>query len=558
MQTSRLIAALLGALLFPVPAPAQGVLGVGDDAFVLARGDLRLRLLSDWTRSWERYGRATPGRKDGTLEPLGLDFSVDSIGVAQLASLAPVQSGIRTLAGMPDFNASLGSSLLRVRNHVNATPVAIELGLTRRVTVGVTVPFVTATAESDLRVNPTGREPTVGFNPTLAAASAIVSNAALLAQFDSAASQLTQRVALCAASPSAAGCGAINANRASVLALIANASAFASGIGQIYGGRNGARGALFVPIAGTAAQAAIQARVLAYKALYAGYGATAIIGPGPLGAQAPLTVLDFQRVLTDSIFGVRARPLEKSVARGVGDVDFTVKLNLFDSFRGDSKARLAPTGFNWRQSVGGVFRLGAGKLDAPENFTDLGTGDHQNDVEIRSYTDLLFGSHFWASLVARYNVQMADQRVMRIVDDPHAPLAAAYRQQTVSRDLGDAFDLELDPRWAINDYVGLAGHYYYRRKFSDTYTGSFTVTDLAGEQRLIDAAALGLETEAREHRFGGGVTYSTVAAFEKGKTRVPMEITYFHFQTTRGSGGNVPKLSLDRVEVRWYWRAWGR
>ncbi|MFI5310553.1 MAG: hypothetical protein ACHQQ3_04935, partial [Gemmatimonadales bacterium] len=84
------------------------------------------------------------------------------------------------------------------------------------------------------------------------------------------------------------------------------------------------------------------------------------------------------------------------------------------------------------------------------------------------------------------------------------------------------------------------------------------VTDFSGQQVQVDAATLGLETEAREHRFGGGLSYSTVSAFEKGSARVPLEITYLHFQTTRGFGGNVPKLSEDRIEIRWYGRVFGR
>src|SRR3990172_8505784 len=216
--------ALCGALIFPAPILAQAVLGPGDDASLARRGALRVTLLSRWTRFDEQYVRARP------------------------------------------------------RDHAIATPVAVELGLTRRITVGVTVPFLTATSSLDLRVNPTGREPTLGFNPTLGSAAALASNGALLAQFDSAASQLAQRLTSCAANPSAAGCAAVNAGRAGALALIADANAFAAGVGQLYGGRNGSAGAKFVPIAGTVAQAAIEARVAAFRALYAGYGAGALTG----------------------------------------------------------------------------------------------------------------------------------------------------------------------------------------------------------------------------------------------------------------------------------------
>ncbi len=565
MLSIQTIRAALGALLLsvtaaaaaPVVLRAQAVLGVGDDALTLPAGVFRMRILSQWTRFSERYGKDTPGRKNGALEPLGIDFNLDTIGAAQFENLAPLQSGIRSLTGMNDFNASLGKTIVKVRDNIVATPVAMEFGITSRLSFGVVVPFVTATSEVDFRVNPTGREATLGFNPTLGAASAIATNGSLLTQFDQAATQLSQQLGACAANPALPGCASLNANAANARALIQNSTAFANGLAQIYGGRNGSAGSPFVPIFGTAAQAAIEARVAAFKALYGSFGNSSISLGGPIAAQAALTIGDAQRVLTDSIFGVRAQPLATSITRGMGDIDFGLKLNLFDTFGRSNSARMSPKGFNWRQSVGAVYRLGTGKLDQPDNFTDLGTGTHQNAVEVRSYTDLLYGAHFWVSLVTRYNMHMTDTRVMRITDAPNKELAASYRQQTVTRTLGNVFDLEINPRWVINDYLGFAGHYYYRRKFFDRYTGTFSVSNLNGQQVTLDASTLDLETEAREHRFGGGISYSTVAAYEKGKAGLPFELTLFHYETTAGSGGNTPKLSSDQVQLRFYTRLFG-
>lgn len=551
------VAACLIASFAPHAARAQAVLGVGDDAIVLPAGVLRFRAIAGWTQFSERYGKGTPGRKDGSLEPLGIDFNLDTIGVKQFENLAPLQSGIRSLAGIPDWVASLGKSVVRVRDQIAVTPFALEFGVTSRLSVGALVPLVTATSNVDFRVNPTGFEPTLGFNPSLLNAALLQTNANLLAQFDSAAAQLNRALTSCAAAPAAPGCSSLNASAANARALIANANGFAAGLAQVYGGRNGAAGSPFVPTAGSNAQAAIEARVAAFRSLYAAFGANAITAGAPVGA-APLTVVDAQRILTDTLFGVKAQPLATSVTRGIGDIDFIAKFNLFDTFGRDTKRRLSPTGFNWRQSIGGVFRLGTGKLDSPDDFTDLGTGNHQNDVELRSYTDLLWGPHFWVSLVAKYNWQLPDQLVQRVTAAPDQELAAAYRRQTVNRDLGDIFELEVNPRWALTDNIGLAAHYYYRRKFSDRYTGSFAVHDLNGQSITLDASSLDQETEAREHRFGGGVSYSTVAAYERGLARVPLEVTYFHYETTLGSGGNVPKLSQDQLQIRLYARLFGR
>ena len=558
MQTSHLGFALLGALLLPPAGNAQAVAGVGDDARVLPRGALSIRTGNEWSRSFERYGKNSPGRKDGTLEPLGLDFNFDSLGTGQLESLSLVEAGVRALAGMPDFGASLGKMVVHLRDHTVTIPLGLELGLTNRFTLGLMVPFVTATSEVDFRVNPSGREPTLGFNPIFGTPMAAAVNAQLLAQFDSAAAQLTLRLAFCVANPGAPGCSTLNANASAAQGLIQSANAFASGLGQLYGGRPGSNGSLFIPITGTAAQAAIEARVAAYRALYATFGSNAITSAGPLAAQAPFTESDAQLLFTNPTFGIRAQRFGTTVTRGIGDIDVTAKLKLVDTFGSSVTASYAPTGFNWRQSIGGLYRLATGALNAPDNFTDLGTGLHERALGIRSFTDLMFGKHFWMSLVARYNVPLADERVIRITASPDEPLAAAFRQQRVRRKLGNEFDIAINPRWTLNDYVGLAGHYYYRRKFSDGYTGTFGVSNLAGQPVTIDASALNFATEAREHRLGGGVSFSTIAAYERGKASLPVEISYFHYQTTLGSGGDVPKLAVDQMQVRIYGRFFGR
>jgi hypothetical protein len=556
-QSSRLRAALLGAiLLLPSTLAAQAVTGVGDDATLPKKGEIRFSLKSVWKAWYERYGQGTPGRPNGSVEPLGVDFNLDTIGVSQFPNLAPVQNSIRSLAGIPSFTASLGSSIVSVHDDVLSNPLGIEVGLTNRISMSVLVPFVTATSNVNFLMNPTGLEPTLGFNPTLMAPAAVAADATFLAQFDSASAQLSRLIAMCTAAPATAGCSAINANPAGARALITNANGFASGLAQVYGGRGGT-GYLFVPIEGTAAQSAIEAKVAAFRSMYAAYGATALTGTGPIGAQAPMTATDMQTVLTDSVFGINGRPLATSVTRGLGNVQVGLKVNLFDAFHGNDSARFAPKGFKWRQSVGGIFTLGTGTLPNPGDFTAIGTGTHADGVEVRSFTDLFYGKHFWISLVGSYTTQMADQVVLRIPDSPTQVILASYRQETVQQKLGDQFDIQINPRWVLNDFISLAGQYYYRHKAADVYTGTFNVTDLSGNSVTLDAATLGEYTEMSESRFGVGATYSTVAAVEKQKTGLAFDISFFHYETTLGSLGRVPKIAVDQIIFRYYQRIFG-
>src|SRR6202158_1965854 len=121
VSVSTVALALIAVLA--VPAPGQRVLGVGDDALVLPRGVFRFRTLGQWTKFNERYGKDTPGRPDGSLEPLGVDFTLDTIGVKQFPNLATLQGGIQLLTGNPNWYATLGNTVVNLRDHVSAAPV---------------------------------------------------------------------------------------------------------------------------------------------------------------------------------------------------------------------------------------------------------------------------------------------------------------------------------------------------------------------------------------------------------------------------------------------------
>ncbi len=561
-KTSRLRAALpfvvAAVMLSPSRLVAQAVTGVGDDALMPKRGELRFSVSTLWQAWNERYGQGTAGRPNGALEPLGVDFNIDAIGPAQFEYLLPIQSKVQTLSGIPDFAGSLGTSRIQLHDNIFATPIAVEIGVTKRVSLKVTVPFVTATSNVHFVVNPSGIEPTLGFNPTLFAPAALSANTVFLAQFDSAAAQLNRSLTLCAATPGAAGCAPINANAAGARALITDANAFANNLSQLYGGRNGSAGALFVPISGTAAQSAIQAKVAAYRALYAAFGTTAITGTGPVAAQAPLTASDMQGVLTDAAFGINGKALETKVRHGIGNIDVGLKMNLFDSFRGSDSLRLSPPkGLSWRESVGANFRLGANRIPTDGEFAGLGTGDHQSVIALHSYTDLIYGPRYWVSLAVSYTRQMADHLTLRIPDSPSQVFLASYREEMVQRTVGDAIEVQINPHFNFNEYLGISGQYYFRQKSADVYSGKFSAMNLTGDILQLDASVLGMYTEQREHRLGIGATFSTVAASARLKAGVPFDISYFHYETTLGTLGRVPKISVDQVTVRIFQRIFG-
>jgi hypothetical protein len=548
--------ALAFIAVFAPPARAQRVLGIGDDALVLPKGVFRFRTVGQWTWFNERYGMDTPGRPNGALEPLGIDFTLDTIGVKQFPNLASLQAGLQQLTGNPNWNATLGNTVVNLRDHVGAFPFVFELGLSKKFSIGIQVPYVSTHTATYFNVNTSGTQGNLGFNPAaFGVAPAIAQDADFNTKFATAAATLQGALDACAANPAASpNCPALNANRANANSLIANSTAFAGGANQIY------TTSPFVPIVGSDAQLAIEARVAAFRTLYGQFGVA--IDPnlkGPFASQSRLTLRDAQLILTDSRFGISASPLESTGHSHVGDIDIGGKFSVFDSFGGSTESRMSPHGLNFRTAIGGIFRIPSGQIESPDNFVDLGTGRGAKAVEGRWFSDILVGSHFWQSVVLRINKPFADDQEMRIIDLPNEELAPAYRKQTVHRALGTAFEFETSPRIVVNDFFAVSGQYVYRHKAQDHYTGTFTIpAAVTGFSDLnIDASTLDLETETTEHRLGGGVSFSNLYSFEQGKAKLPFEVTYLHWQTVKGAGGNQPKFFTDQVQVRLYARLFG-
>ena len=165
VRVSAFVLALIA--LFAVPAAGQRVLGVSDDALVLPAGVFRLRTLGQWTSFNERYGMNTPGRPDGALEPLGVDFTLDTIGVKQFPGLAAVQDGVQQLIGNPNWMATLGNTQVNLRDRIATFPIVLEMGLSKRLSIGIQVPYVVTHTEAFFNVNTSLTEGNLGFNPAL-------------------------------------------------------------------------------------------------------------------------------------------------------------------------------------------------------------------------------------------------------------------------------------------------------------------------------------------------------------------------------------------------------
>jgi hypothetical protein len=536
----------------PLSAGAQRFPGPLDDASVLRPGVVRLDALFGVASADQRFGLNTPGRRDGSLEPLAADFAITDLGVAQLPALAAAEQRIRALAAQPAFTLSLGRPIVSSVQNSTSTPIAVDIGIAPRLMIGVMVPYVKTRNAIGFDFNPAGGEGNVGVNPALAAGIARTTNTTFRDQVTVAAAQLRAALDFCAANPGSGNCPTLEANRTAAEALIAESRGFRDQVDAVYGSDTTTSPSVFVPRAASPAQVAIDARASAINAQYRTLLGLTASSPDPIAArpfasQTPVTAGQAQALFTDanSPFGTGIDALRLVERSHIGDVEASAKLLLFDSFSDT-------TGVGLRSAIGATYRFATGQEDDPDDLFDVPTGDGQNDVEIRTALDIRFARRVATSFRARYTIQLADETVARIPRAAGDIFPPAYSAQLVERDLGDIIEIDAVPRYAISANFSIIAQYLLRRKAEDRYTGSFTIPGTVtgiGDIEL-DASTLQAETEATEHRVGAGFTYSMSRGRGRGTVRWPFEISYMHGQTIRGSGGNQPKWALDILQVR--------
>lgn len=529
-------------------AEGQRVLGSGEDATVLPRGALRVTAFGGWTTYNELYG---PG---GKLQALGAPMSGDSLGAAQLEFLRPLQTTIRSLVQQPNANISLGAARTDFSARIARSAIEFDVGLSSRIMLTGKLPYEHTISEVTFDVNPRnelGTLANIGINPALATggATASATNLKLVDSLLRASKELSTRLGACTGGAADPVCS----NQQAVQTLIQQARTFASGIATTYGtGADTARGSAFVPLIRSTLQTAIEGRVNALNASFKTYIPALSAWNNPVPALAPISAGGANTLLGEALGVAPIGLVERS---HIGDVELGAKLLVINSFGSAAAARASQKG-GFRLAVGGLVRLGTGQAERPDDIFDVATGDGQTDIEANGTADFILGRRFWTSLTGRYGVQMSDEKPFRIPDVARNPFVAAYREQTVTRDLGDYIELEAAPRYVYNDYFSLSALWLYRRKGEDKYTGTFTVTDADSNSVTLDAAILGAGTDATEQRVGGGISYSTLRAFDRGRASLPLDVQLLHTQSISGSG-YVPKRFTTQVQVRYYTRLFG-
>lgn len=425
---------------------------------------------------------------------LGAPFTTDSLGSRQVGALGATESLVQSTAASP-FVLSLGRSRLDARAREEVVPIGLEYGLTDRVSVGLIVPIVRRRVAVQFRLDSTGAN--VGPNRQRFDPAVQQNNTLLQTQFEGAAAQLEARLQSCQANPAGAGCATLLARQSEAQLLILSSRAFAGDLAALYGGGI-SQGMAFVPITQSGAQTAIELRVADYNARYRDLLATSTnpIPGRPTPAGGPAGSSEFQQYLTRELDRDSLATEERS---GIGDVEVGVTALLLDRVRSETR------------------RLGT-QLSV-QTSVRLPTGSRQSPSEI---ADLRLGTGLRVAGRAALDVSVGRLGLLSVADLAYAPdTAGGAGHGRDTRTVG----IHVAPRYHLS--APLSFHAAY----------SLRTADVSGGQQFV----------------GGGVTYSTLAAYRANGGPLPLEMRFTHLEAVSGDAGTA-KTYRDQIEVRLYYR----
>jgi hypothetical protein len=534
------------ALTLALSAQAQSPLSHLDDAAPVPSGMLRLRLANVWTRYDERFNG------NGT-SPLGAELSADSLGSAQLPRLLPIEASLRTLASDPALRVSLGWLHVGSNARIVTTPISLEYGVTRRLSIGLLVPLVETRRVAQATVRGEALFANVGYVSANDRSRAAAANVLVERAYRTAADSLGTLLARCPANPGDAGCAAVNANVAGATAARARAASFADAVTTL---GTTADAALIAPRASSRLADTLDARRLQLNQqlqqyLGAGMGAETSVFMAP----TDFSYIDLQGrsgvpALLGGPIGGGLDSVHTTERVGFGDIAIGARFLVFDGFHKDASP---PPRLQTRLVVGGAIRLATSRMDSAQSLVDIPTGDGAG-AEVHSAWDVIIG-HFGATVAARYAKFLGRTVQAPLIGDPEAPFPYPLfgpRKRTP----GDVFGLDLTPRMLLTSSLALDGHYGLERVGATTYGPAIeTPADPCAACQLLFPLVVDGVTKLPHmaQRLGYGLRYSTVDMFARNQAPYPIEVSFAHLETIIGDNG-LPRQSRDQIEVRLFYQ----
>lgn len=503
------------------------------DAWIVPRGVLRVSFEPQYTNYGERFDTA------GATEPWGTDLSDAAGGVRLVPTMYSPQNAIRSITGDSVYTGNTGAWQTSWEADIRRFPLDLQLGLSNRLTLTVSIPLVSTRSQVSFVVDSTDADQ--GWNQVTVEAGNAGASAQiqlLLTELETGAAFVESRIAAgdfgC---PSSTQCDQARDLVNRTRRLTANLTVL-TGVGQ-----DGSTAAIlppFAPLSSSTAGQSILGVIQATSTELQSLGASGLTTTLPLPG-ARLSSDDVNAMFINPALGYDAFPLEF--------VKYHLKL-------GD-----AEVGLRWgavqrpglRAVLLGIVRLPTGQRDFANNFVDIGTGDRQTDVVLGAEGAWQPGSVLAVNAAASYTLQLGDNLPRRVT--PHdRPIAILATQQDVGRTLGDELRLGLYPALRLSQAFTVYGSVYYYRKGSDGFSldGGFTVPPGQIQTAVSD---LEFETSMRSVSVGAGIYYRSAQGRDGPK--LPIEAGIDYRAAFSGSGGQTPKSTSLYLYLRLYWRLWG-
>ncbi|MBL0939830.1 MAG: hypothetical protein IBJ03_13115 [Gemmatimonadaceae bacterium] len=542
------VLATCAVIAVPTAAKAQAVAGIGDDAIPIPRRSLRIGLGGLWNDYRDAWARTS----DGSLRkaPLLASLNTDALGSTILPELASAEIALRTLTGQSNFQLSMGPFEARGEVRQSIAPITLDYGFSRRLSIKLVVPYVESRDATQFILNRNGTGANVGGNPAFGATSGVTArniNGALVTQIANARMQLSAEITRCA-DAMATNCDAIRAKPGEAQALLTRAQDIRTALITVYGDASRG-GSPVVPITGSTLHTAITTTLGDLRTGFTSFGVDAMTSTAPSPATFIYGQAGVAAIASDSAFGVGYQRLGGTRRAGIGDVDLAATWLLWDTFKADQMQRLLAPRRGVRSTITAGWRFGTAGADRTEDAFDVPIGEGANALLLRSTTDLLINNWAWVSATVRVVRPFEDEvAVVLPARDIAGTFAGAVNTSPATRSLGQRMDFEIAPRVAVGQFFGLSAALLHRRWGADEYAS--TLPDLLPAGESIASA---WQVPSRTFNAASfGITFSTLASYARGRSRFPAEVLYTHMTPLSASGGFVPAMSSDRLELRVY------
>jgi hypothetical protein len=261
----------------------------------------------------------------------------------------------------------------------------------------------------------------------------------------------------------------------------------------------------------------------------------------------PTTGLDdagLTRYLTDPDGPIAAAPFDDVPPISfIGDIELGAGLSLLDRFPRTTD------GHGIRAALETTVRLRTARLDTPNRFLDIGTGDRQPDIEVALVTDIGLG-RFGVRLDGGYNLQLAGNQNRRVA--PPGQLAPANTLAGLRRDPGDVLRLAARPFFRLAPNLMLSGSVDYRRQGADVYEYVSGQPPIEG----VELSALAVGTRADALLLGAAVTFSHSGLDRFGVLGMPLDASARYQRIASSTFGREADSHVMRNDLRFYTRAW--